>query len=460
MRGEDFCAVCGGAELQGSPPHARGRRGNSTTRTAATGITPACAGKTSRICLCGQPSTDHPRMRGEDSKEYERNEMIDGSPPHARGRPSAQSTPDREARITPACAGKTGLEDSDPPVVADHPRMRGEDACTPSAVAACAGSPPHARGRRPPRQSLWNAHRITPACAGKTSGVSGAQAIFRDHPRMRGEDALVTVSAAVLIRITPACAGKTRERQATKPACRDHPRMRGEDVRRRPIGVPYAGSPPHARGRLRAGEEHEIAGRITPACAGKTQFYGGAGGRAMDHPRMRGEDGGAFMGFASSAGSPPHARGRPWRRTRIRSLSRITPACAGKTRRRRRSWDGAKDHPRMRGEDHWIDGNAVGRAGSPPHARGRPLTGQRRDVQAGITPACAGKTQSCRDSPPSCADHPRMRGEDRTPTAKTRCGFGSPPHARGRLEGRGWTRGRSRITPACAGKTCPLRHFR
>ena len=51
------------------------------------------------------------------------------------------------ARITPACAGKTEngeLHHRSPP---DHPRMRGEDGRTIAACGPGPGSPPHARGR-------------------------------------------------------------------------------------------------------------------------------------------------------------------------------------------------------------------------------------------------------------------------------------------------------------------------
>ena len=51
------------------------------------------------------------------------------------------------------------------------------------------------------------------------------------------------------------------------------------------------------------------------------------------------------------------------------------------------------------------------------------------------------------------ADHPRMRGEDNRVTSSRYFDFGSPPHARGRLEEFGREVATRRITPACAGKT-------
>ena len=51
----------------------------------------------------------------------------------------------------------------------------------------------------------------------------------------------------------------------------------------------------------------------------------------MDHPRMRGEDGFIDLIIRYDVGSPPHARGRPLYPYVMESKMRITPACAGKT---------------------------------------------------------------------------------------------------------------------------------
>ena len=71
-------------------------------------------------------------MRGEDHGEALTVTILDGSPPHARGRLSFLPCWEPASRITPACAGKT--RGVDPPLIVtwDHPRMRGEDAGTAS----------------------------------------------------------------------------------------------------------------------------------------------------------------------------------------------------------------------------------------------------------------------------------------------------------------------------------------
>ena len=54
-------------------------------------------------------------------------------------------------------------------------------------------------------------------------------------------------------------------------------------------GLPV-GSPPHVRERLAGISASQIAARITPACAGKTNSQALRWTRVEDHPRMCGKD--------------------------------------------------------------------------------------------------------------------------------------------------------------------------
>ena len=132
------------------------------------GITPACAGKTHLAATLGNLETDHPRMRGEDAAWAWVRTCSVGSPPHARGRLHARPGDQGSDRITPACAGKTESRKLLRIHKRDHPRMRGEDDALGGLAMMIAGSPPHARGRLTFETSANNASRITPACAGKT----------------------------------------------------------------------------------------------------------------------------------------------------------------------------------------------------------------------------------------------------------------------------------------------------
>ena len=168
--------------------------------------------------------------------------------------------------------------------------------------------------------------------------------------------------------------------------------MRGEDVDPITVGFMQWGSPPHARGRLGSAMKRILTKRITPACAGKTVASAGRAAAVSDHPRMRGEDAGRFIANSLVTGSPPHARGRLPSLFRDTIRGRITPACAGKTSRSRVRRGKTPDHPRMRGEDRGSYVFHVFTTGSPPHARGRHPASMSGMAASRITPACAGKT--------------------------------------------------------------------
>ena len=149
--------------------------------------------------------------------------------------------------------------------------------------------------------------------------------------------------------------------------------MRGEDQGMHDVNGDLRGSPPHARGRRQSTRIRVGERRITPACAGKTRRDGFGDQKVWDHPRMRGEDLNATVGGGFLMGSPPHARGRLQCVSNKERKYGITPACAGKTLPLCAVQVAEADHPRMRGEDSWRPFACLLSVGSPPHARGRPL---------------------------------------------------------------------------------------
>ena len=76
-------------------------------------------------------------------------------------------------------------------------------------VPVLVGSPPHVRGKVGNAALAVVAHRITPACAGKSGVSDGLAKVIRDHPRMCGEKYRLRYAIRVYPRITPACAGKS-----------------------------------------------------------------------------------------------------------------------------------------------------------------------------------------------------------------------------------------------------------
>ena len=153
---------------------------------------------------------------------------------------------------------------------------------------------------------------------------------------------------------------------------------------------------------------------------------------------MRGK---APTGFCGSTGRKDHPRmcgEKPERLFGAGDRSWITPACAGK------SWSNAlpcsrrEDHPRVCGEKFFVTYPAT--------------------YRYGITPACAGKRSVDGNARLSEQDHPRMCGEKVFQLRASSSWLGSPPHVRGKVKKMAEKAGKTRITPACAGKSF-LRSF-
>ena len=149
---------------------------------------------------------------------------------------------------------------------------------------------------------------------------------------------------------TPAYAGNTSDPSSTIPVFRDRPRLRGEYGRLPvPLIVPV-GSPPLARGIHARNKGIRDRIRITPACAGNTFQDRAHGFSKRDHPRLRGEYLSHSFSGRTLAGSPPLARGIQFKTNISTKHFRITPACAGNTKRSFSLWWLNRDHPRLRGE--------------------------------------------------------------------------------------------------------------
>ena len=274
----------------GSPPLARGTVPVRQVHRPRIGITPACAGNRVILASTCTPQRDHPRLRGEQHTTGGCGVPPMGSPPLARGTGLSASHVAAGVGITPACAGNSLLEGDNDTADWDHPRLRGEQAVNVCCAVVEAGSPPLARGTVLIHICNFRQLRITPACAGNSGVQCNQIADAGDHPRLRGEQ---TVFSALCRRkmgspplargtvgggcasvaesgITPACAGNSAYLVAVLHGIWDHPRLRGEQVQRIVCPRPKQGSPPLARGTVCGrGECGEVDG-ITPACAGNS----------------------------------------------------------------------------------------------------------------------------------------------------------------------------------------------
>ena len=167
IRGEHTPEDVNALQLGGSSPHTRGARVKSEGSDMGHRIIPAYAGSTSSYPTCELPRTDHPRIRGEHFRD---------------------ATPeDVNARIIPAYAGSTGFSPSMSGAAEDHPRIRGEHSEPSRRGGPMSGSSPHTRGAPHSALSPLLDDRIIPAYAGSTSRLRVSPPLIKDHPRIRGE---------------------------------------------------------------------------------------------------------------------------------------------------------------------------------------------------------------------------------------------------------------------------------
>ena len=192
------------------------------------GITPACAGKSTRLSLFAIFSGDHPRVCGEKIACGHYMLCYSGSPPRVRGKADPKKHRQRQTGITPACAGKRECPTEGAPAAGDHPRVCGEKPARPDTAYNDWGSPPRVRGKERGPFAEPDSSGITPACAGKSCCAAGQPEHKRDHPRVCGEKLLPSSFLSS-----------------------------------------SRGSPPRVRGKVRRRPRLQCPGGITPAYAGK-----------------------------------------------------------------------------------------------------------------------------------------------------------------------------------------------
>ena len=154
------------------------------------GITPACAGKSEVVSVLLVGLLDHPRACGEKVMLSCRRLFAIGSPPRVQGKGWVGTLVRGEVGITPACAGKSMKRYPLPCFAKDHPRVRGEKAVVKPQCQSRTGSPPRVRGKAPMVPAPPTCLGITPACAGKRASPPPHSTPPGDHPRVRGEKKL------------------------------------------------------------------------------------------------------------------------------------------------------------------------------------------------------------------------------------------------------------------------------
>ena len=110
----------------GSPPHVRGKVHSLFGFSFSIRITPAHAGKRALLCAPSTSTGDHPRTCGEKGHKPVFQERQIGSPPHMRGKEQCSCYFRSRQGITPAHAGKSSRVSSFLWLFWDHSRMCGE----------------------------------------------------------------------------------------------------------------------------------------------------------------------------------------------------------------------------------------------------------------------------------------------------------------------------------------------
>ena len=149
---------------------------------------------------------------------------------------------------------------------------------------------------------------------------------------MCGENVLARYGADRLVWLIPACAGKTERPSSVLSRERAHPRVCGENVLERMDSLEQAGSSPRVRGKLPRGSPRRQCSGLIPACAGKTVCRECLEYQLRAHPRVCGENVLKIVDGNAYAGSSPRVRGKPQESNLPKTLTRLIPACAGKTR--------------------------------------------------------------------------------------------------------------------------------
>ncbi len=328
-RGDDLKVGYLDRAAGGTPPQARGRRLDLEQRGGDRWNTPASAGTTrGRTGGRGRPG-EHPRKRGDDPGRGLQG-TVTGTPPQARGRPLHGGANAAESRNTPASAGTTAPQRGSGPCAREHPRKRGDDTREDSLAGLFTGTPPQARGRRANGVHGGAERGNTPASAGTTTSSGMRSRVTQEHPRKRGDDGithdvergalgtppqargrqLIRQHGVLARRNTPASAGTTRMRPPTDRPTAEHPRKRGDDDGAPRSDDVHAGTPPQARGRRADGRPRRRLHGNTPASAGTTPRCSPRTTTPTEHPRKRGDDLAGARGEPRAGGTPPQARGR------------------------------------------------------------------------------------------------------------------------------------------------------
>ena len=248
--------------LLGSPPRMRGKAIGVDVIGAMSRITPACAGKRGRCCPDRLRCWDHPRLCGEKIIAHVIPKLAQGSPPRMRGKVLTIPTSSNCVGITPACAGKSSRNETCWHRPWDHPCVCGEKIEMPYELLLKEGSPPRMRGKARSRCFVVEVMRITPAYAGKRCRSPAFRSMPWDHPRVCGEKSAGANVIGLSLGSPPRVRGKAAEPRASHgpqgitPACAGKSSIQHLTASLGEFEVQKGHPVPHLRQRLQVWPDH------------------------------------------------------------------------------------------------------------------------------------------------------------------------------------------------------------
>ena len=309
--------VCGEQRLRhparisncGSSPRVRGTATPPSRNPCCRRFIPACAGNSSGLPLLGGTVTVHPRVCGEQIVGKQKAGCTVGSSPRVRGTVLEKLVLVLGERFIPACAGNRASALRAWASAAVHPRVCGEQSSTARTLRFTAGSSPRVRGT-----GLRNAQeprdlRFIPACAGNRRYAVRRPKLKAVHPRVCGEQDPGQFPAAMFDGSSPRVRGTDQRGLLVQQRPRFIPACAGNRFTSRSATKPQAGSSPRVRGTVHARAGIPGSVRFIPACAGNSTLGKSNQSPTTVHPRVCGEQLGAFRKRQTVAGSSPRVRG-------------------------------------------------------------------------------------------------------------------------------------------------------
>ncbi len=249
---------------------------------------------------------------------------------------------------------------------------------------------------------------------------------YRDLPAVR------EVKDPGIRRPRPHVRRENRGGAPAAPSRTDHPHVRGEHFLTTLTWPVAGGSSPRAWGNPGVLRAEQPRDRIIPTCVGKTISKERNPGTRTDHPHVRGENNIVNRWLTQFIGSSPRAWGKLDRMLKLMGEDRIIPTCVGKTSRGRAAPRRRPDHPHVRGENSAEAARAISQHGSSPRAWGKLGRSCEGFRSRRIIPTCVGKTSARARPSPRLPDHPHVRGENVRPRDRVHIDDGSSPRAWGK----------------------------